>query len=524
VARQVPVTERVTVGFDVQGRTDVAGEMSGGIESRLPSALTRRAAQLDAFQQELTGGANDVGPTRGVDQSAIAEGAKGGLTGLGHYTVTTSSSGEVKGVVTAMPLPQSAIDAGSEFITARQYENEMNQRAEEAYQARLRREAAAAARESAGQGPAQTEVINPDGSRTTTYHGADGDTIITTYTDGTSEVEHSDGRIYYYDAQGNPTEPENVNTTPRSTTNPDATRTGDPEEFVTEEGSTTWVDDGTGDIWTAFPDGTTQVNHPDGTTETFHPDGSHTETYPDGSSSTVDKDGNVVEHPPPRDDATGGQTDQSGSSNEGSSSDETTGSDGGDDGDASEGSSGGDSGDADADEHEASSPIDETPPEVEALLAAGRAYGFHPGAARAHGSTGTGGDVDPADPAFDNGLDLGGPLVDWKRTLLVGPADPEIVGGTGRGTIPDSIQPGSGVIDPSDDAATGPGGMGPEDDPFGGMQPGLEPGAPDAADDGGVAGFQLLDDAVQLTRRLGLRPTADPVAGIGLADLDDLDG
>jgi hypothetical protein len=450
VARQVPVTERVTVGFDVQGRTDVAGEMSGGIESRLPSALTRRAAQLDAFQQELAIGVDDPGRTSPTDKSGIASGAV--------------------------------------------YEDR----------------------------------VFEDGTRQRTHY-SDGHEIG-------MQIWRSDGS--YYEKWGQ-LGADDVFSWSADATGAVMERRLMPDGTTFEERH----DDGTVTYW--FPGGTDEVHElkPDGDVEIVEPDGTRTVMHPDGSKTEYRSTGQVVFTPAPQqgtgggegegESATSGQStgtgrtgeqgDQAGSSGSSSGGD-TDDADAGDAdaGDADAGDA--DAGDADADEHEASSPIDETPPEVAALLAAGRAYGFHPGAARAHGSTGTGGDVDPADPAFDNGLDLGGPLVDVKRTLLVGPADPEIVGGTGRGTIPDSIQPGSGVIDPSDDAAAGPGAMGPEDDPFGGMQPGLEPEAPDAADDGGVAGFQLLDDAVQLTRRLGLRPTADPVAGIGLADLDDLDG
>ena len=70
----VPVPEEVSFGFGEKNDTDVAADLGGGIESRLPSALTRRADQLDAFQQEVSAGAEDPGPARGVDRSMFAIG------------------------------------------------------------------------------------------------------------------------------------------------------------------------------------------------------------------------------------------------------------------------------------------------------------------------------------------------------------------------------------------------------------------------------------------------------------------
>lgn len=59
--------------------------------------------------------------------------------------------------------------------------------------------------------------------------------------------------------------------------------------------------------------------------------------------------------------------------------------------------------------------------------------------------------------------------------------------------------------------------MGPEDDPFAGLDPGLKPMAPDADD-----AIHWLADADRLSRDLGLRPT-HPASGIGFANLDDAD-
>jgi hypothetical protein len=140
-----------------------------------------------------------------------------------------------------------------------------------------------------------------------------------------------------------------------------------------------------------------------------------------------------------------------------------------------------------------------------------RRIDFDPGKLR-----GSGGDVDPADPSFDGGRPVVGEIVDWRRTL-VGPPDPEVVGGTGRGTIPDSIQPDAGVIDPTDDAVGRPGEMGPEDDPFAGLRPGLEPSASDPVGDDPV--LQPINPSLSVLHDLDLEPKPPD----SIMDFDGLD-
>ena len=117
---------------------------------------------------------------------------------------------------------------------------------------------------------------------------------------------------------------------------------------------------------------------------------------------------------------------------------------------------------------------------------------------------------------FDGGVESGGEIFDWKSTLIL-PSDPELVGGRGPGTIPGSYQPDSGVIDPSDDASGGLGEMGPEDDPFSGMQPGLEPGAPDVMDESPM--FQAVDPALGALDELDIQP----MHSSSIMDFDGLD-
>jgi hypothetical protein len=283
-----------------------------------------------------------------------------------------------------------------------------------------------------------------------------------------------------------------------------------------------------GDVEVRFSSEDREVHHPDGSTTVYY-DGSITHTPPpkegtgggegEGESDAKADDSKEedAEQPPPATENEGSADDGAGEADEPADDDE-----GGDDGSgetAGEGS-GDESGETtgDGSEEDSSTPIDdEVTPEAQAILDAGRAYGFHPGAAGRHGSTGTGGDVDPADPAADGGVVVTGEIVDLKRRLLVDPVDPDIVGVTGHGTI-GSFTPDDGVIDPSDDADTALGAMGPEDDPLGGMQAGLEPEAPDPTADDDWSQPYEIDPSMRLLDDFEI----EPVQSDSILDFDGL--
>jgi hypothetical protein len=304
--------------------------------------------------------------------------------------------------------------------------------------------------------------------------------------------------------------------------------------------------EGDGTVKRIFPGNTDEIHaiKPNGDLEIDDGEGNRIVVHPDGSQTEYRGDGRIIQTPAPQEGTGGGEGEGEASTQQNEQTDEQKrqedeakrqeeeakrkaeeeeqeeaeeeeqqeaeeeqSSDGG--GGAGEGE------DQGSEEESASRPEGEFDPAAEELLAAGRAFGLHPGAAGRHGATGNG-DVDPADPAFDGGVAVGG-IVDLKQRLLVDPPDPDVVGGTGRGTIPDSIEPDGGVIDPSDDAVGGPGEMGAEDDPFAGLQPALEPDASDPVGDDPVS--QAIDPSMSVFDDLDLEPTrADSIM-----DFDGLD-
>ena len=201
-------------------------------------------------------------------------------------------------------------------------------------------------------------------------------------------------------------------------------------------------------------------------------------TYEDGS--TLEPGVVVVEEEMviiAGDDTSGGDTGGDESGGDDTGGDDTGGDDtGGDD------TGGDDTGEEESKEESpdvGSTPTDDfVDPRVRKVVDIGRSFGIDP---TGMGATATGdGHTDPSDPNHSAGLVAGGELIDLKRTLLVDPVDPEF--SVRGGAVPEVGRPDSGVIDPSDDATSGPGAMGPEDDPFADLRPALGPEAPDEPD------------------------------------------
>lgn len=433
-----PLPDQTSIGFAPTEDIEAVADLAAGLEARSPSALSRRTAQLDAFEREAMAGADDAGPGPRFDTSSIALGANSGVV-----------------------------------YEERAFENGTRQRIHYSD-----------GQEIGAQG------WNPDGSYWERW-GRGND-------------------VWRIDADDHVTE----------------SRTMSDEATIEQR-------QGEGTVRYIWPGGSDEVHTllPNGDIEIIDYDsGSRILLHPDNSTTEYRGDGRIIHTPPPKQGTGGGegegesapkddqQTEQQQSEEHKRQEEEAERRQEEHDDQSSEGSGGAGEGEDEGSQESASRPDVEVDPAVEALLAAGRAFGFHPGAARRHGSTGTGGDVDPADPTFDGGLDAGGPLIDLKERLLIGPRDPDIVGGTGRSTIPDSIRPDGGVIDPSDDAAGGLGEMGPEDDLFGGLRPGLEPAPPDG-DDASSTAFRPISPPLGAFRELDLPPSAPGL----VADFEELD-
>lgn len=120
-------------------------------------------------------------------------------------------------------------------------------------------------------------------------------------------------------------------------------------------------------------------------------------------------------------------------------------------------------------------------PGVAGLRALGRVLGVDPGDIELGGYKGDG-HTDPTDPTA-GGVEVdGGAGIDY-RGALVGPSDPNRDPSGGSREMPTSLNPDSGVTDPSDPDDVVGRGSGPEEDPFGEERPDLTSPLDDPVDD-----------------------------------------